>query len=157
MSASRSAKNKRKLARQRKRRQHGSARRRGPQRFPRAGGGFSDAPGGVRMSDVLEEFLEPFEHLAKGEEAYSRLLTLAVLAWNAALTPEGRQQEMVDECFRKAMGGVSEEMQAVGKELVAQLIARKRRDFAEYRRPILDFKLTDLGDSYHLTVVSLVE
>lgn len=106
------------------------------------------------MSDVLDRFVRPFDHLVDGEDDYRRLLTLGVLAWNAALQPEREQQEMVDDVLRKALREESEGVQAASKQLVGQLIERKRRYFAEYRRPILDFKLTDLGDHYHLAVIS---
>jgi len=113
-----------------------------------------DAPGGVKMSEVLGEFVKPYVDLVDGIESYRRLLTLAVLAWNAALAPEAKRREMVDEVLREGLGTASGEWLAAGKEIVDQLIERKQRHFAGYQRPILDFVVEDRGDHYYLMVTS---
>ncbi len=40
------------------------------------------------------------------------------------------------------------------REVLAEMIERKNTHFSEYRRVIIDFQLTDLGDEDHLTVIS---
>jgi len=109
------------------------------------------APGGVKMSDVLGEFVEPYVDFVEGIESYRRLLTLAVLAWNAALAAEAQREAMVDDVLRK---GVPEDLLADGREIVSQLVLRKQRSFAHFRRPILNFSLEDRGDQYYLMVAS---
>src|SRR4051812_46828121 len=47
--------------------------------------------GREKMSEVLEDFIEPYRDMADGENALRKLLTLALLAWNAALLPEDRR------------------------------------------------------------------
>lgn len=109
------------------------------------------------MSEVLERFIQPYGQYAEGEEAYRRLLTLGVLAWNAAMAPDAEeQQKMVDDCFDKAMCEEDPEVRAAGEEIVNQLIERKKTYFAKYRRPIFSFVLMDMGDGYHLTVMSAI-
>jgi len=112
------------------------------------------ALGGVKMSDVLGEFVDPYADFVEGIESYRRLLSLAVLAWNAALAPDVQRQAMVDQVLREGLRDASEEWLATGREIVDQLIVRKQRFFAGYRRPILDFSLEDRGDHYYLAVAS---
>jgi hypothetical protein len=147
-----------KLARKRKRKQEARRRRKRKQHgFPMERHDFGwDAPGGVKMSEVLEEFVEPFEqHIDLGNErAYRRLLTMGTLAWNAALAPEADGQEMVDDALRKSIPQDDPEALAMGRQIVDLLIERKKKYFAHFRRPIIDFVLTDVGGQYHLTVMS---
>lgn len=112
------------------------------------------APGGVKMSDVLGEFVKPYVDFVDGIESYRRLLTLAVLAWNAALAAEAQREAMVDQLLREGLRDAGEEWLATGREIVGQLILRKQRFFAGYRRPILNFSLEDRGDHCYLTVAS---
>lgn len=48
--------------------------------------------GEVKMSEVLLEFVEPYKQFAQTEEAYRKMLTLAVVAWNASFLPEVERQ-----------------------------------------------------------------
>ena len=57
-----------------------------------------DAPSGVKMSTVLEEFVEPLADEVEGLEEYRKLLCFGQLAWNAALRGEPERGEMVNEC-----------------------------------------------------------
>ena len=145
-----------KLARKRRRKQEARARRQG-KRSPFFGGGSSclfGPVGGVKMSDVLEAFVEPYSGFVNDVEAFRRLLTVGVLAWNAALMPEARGQRLVDDVIRKGEFGMEDE--ASCRQLVRELVHRKRTCFADYCRPILNFAVEDDGDSYHLTVLSAV-
>jgi hypothetical protein len=57
------------------------------------------APSGrVKMSEVLEDFVEPYMDLADTEEAFHKLLTLAIMAWNASFLSEeeGMVHNLVD-------------------------------------------------------------
>jgi hypothetical protein len=159
MSAPKQFAKRQKLARKRQRKHQRERRNQRKERFlsqPDFGGPSVDfdAPGGIKMSEILDEFVEPFMHLVDGEEALRKLLTLGVVAWNAALGPEARQQEMVDDVIRKGLRGESEETQAACREIVNQLVARKHKFFAAYRRPIINFVLEHRSDGYHLLVLS---
>jgi hypothetical protein len=115
-----------------------------------------DVPGGLKMSTVLEDFVEPFADEVEGLEEYRRLLGLGQLAWNAALRGEPERREMVEELLSAALPGASREVLSMGRSIVESLIARKERDFAGLQRPILAFDLQDTGDGWHLNVASLV-
>jgi hypothetical protein len=158
MSAPKSRARKQKLARKRRRKQEARQRRK-----KRGCGSREDyfpvgtlVSGGLKMSDVLQDFMKPFLDEAEGEDALRRLFTIGMVAWNAALSPEPQRQELLDDVLSEGSAGLSPEMQAVGRQFINQLIERKERYFDQYRRPILDFVLTDIGDGYHLSVVSAV-
>ena len=145
-----------KLARKRQRKQEARSRR---QRSRGYGSGEYldfDAPGGVRMSEVLGQFVGPLADEVRDIDAYRRLLTLGVLAWNVALTPEPRRQEMIDDMLGKGLTAESREARATCEEIVDWLIVRKQRYFAAYTRPILKFTVEDRGDHYYLMVMSAV-
>ncbi len=112
--------------------------------------------GQVKMSDVLKDFVEPFVHSAPTEEAYRRLLTLAVLAWNISFLPEDEQEGKIDDILADLLEG-DRQLKKELKEFILALIIRKKLFFADYTRQIIDFELVDQGENYHLSVVSTLE
>lgn len=125
-----------------------------------AGGPFIEPPDGIKMSKVLEAFVEPYVDLTKSLDELRSLFMIAILAWNIALLPEDQQQAAVEDLVRKAItaeGEETEESQEDLKGMLYELIARKEMLFAEYRRLILNFELVETRDQYHLTVLSSPE
>ena len=51
------------------------------------------------MSEVIMDFIEPYMESADTYEAQDRLISIAVLAWNASLLPEDRAQKVIDEAM----------------------------------------------------------
>jgi hypothetical protein len=109
-----------------------------------------EAQDGVKMSEVLEEFIAPYHLVAHTEDQYSKLLTMAVTAWNVALFPVQERKAHIEEVLE----AVPEQVRADGRAIINELIERKDRYFSEYRRMIMDYEVTDTGDSYHLVVLS---
>ena len=110
--------------------------------------------GRERMSDVLDEFIEPYSDAADTDEAYENLLRLGMLAWNAALLPADRRQAMIDETLEAGFSTASRSVQALAREVVETLVRRKLEHFAENQRAILSFKLSHTRDGLHLSVAS---
>jgi len=113
--------------------------------------------GKVKMSEVLTDFVEPYLEFTETVEDYRKLLTLAVMAWNASFLPEKEQQEMIDRVLDKGIPTGTEELKAGLKKIVNELIVRKKIYFSEYTRRIIDFEVTDMGRDYHLAVASTLE
>jgi hypothetical protein len=109
------------------------------------------------ISDVLVEFINPFIQYANTDEAYHKLLSIAILAWNASFYPENEQQNMIDECINAAAPSASTEVKKEAKDIVITLIERKQAYFPDYKRFIVDYRLTDMGSDYHLTVASTTD
>jgi hypothetical protein len=113
-----------------------------------------DPPGHEKMSEVLEDFIKPYESLGDSEEAMRKLLSLGMLAWNAAILPEDKGRALIAKTLGSALGGVSKEDWARGMEFVEILVRRKQEHFAANQRLILSFEFTFTGDDYHLSVMS---
>jgi hypothetical protein len=112
-------------------------------------------PAGLEnISDVLVEFINPFIQYANTDEAYHKLLSIAVLAWNTSFYPETEQQNIIDECIDLAAPSASTEVKKEAKDIINTLIKRKQTYFADYKRLIVDYQLIDMGKDYHLTVAS---
>lgn len=110
--------------------------------------------GEVKMSEVLEDFVEPYRESRETKESMQRLLTLGTIAWNLALSPESERQKMIDRVFNDDLLGGDKKLKAEIQELIEELIARKNRYFSENRRMIVDFELKELGSNYHISVAS---
>ncbi len=127
------------------------------ERAPAIPGGsrIVSAPAGQeKMSEVLEAFVAPYREATDTEDAFRNLLNLGMLAWNAALLPEDKRRGMLDEVLAAGFPRASGEDRARARELVEDLIRRKERHFADNRRAIVSFNLTNLGHEYRLFVAS---
>ena len=108
----------------------------------------------AKMSDVLADFVAPYVVAAHSEDAYHKLLTLAVLAWNAALLTEDQQQQMIDDVLIQGLGAAPESLKMELREFVGALIVRKKALFPDNQRAIIEFEIQNSGKGYHLSVVS---
>ncbi len=118
---------------------------------------FSGPMGGIKMSTVLEEFVEPLTDQVEGHKAYARAISMGIVAWNAALEPESRRAAFVSSAIDAALENPNDEDRLRCREVIEHLIARKLRCFAQYRRPILGYHLDELEDGgLFLSVISAV-
>ena len=106
--------------------------------------------GGIKMSKVMEKFVEPYYEVVKNEEEYRRLLTVAIIAWNATLMAENERAPML----RRLLVTMSQESRADAMEIIKELMVRKEKYFPEYRRSFIDYELTVSPGSWQLSVVS---
>ena len=106
--------------------------------------------GGIKMSKVMEKFVEPYYEVVKNEEEYRRLLTVAIIAWNATLMAENERAPTL----RRLLVTLSEELRADAMEFIKELMVRKEKYFPEYRRGFIDYELTVSPGGWQLSVVS---
>ena len=107
-----------------------------------------------KMSEVLLDFIEPYREYVDTKAACQRLIGMAVMAWNTSLVPESEQPEMIDKFVNEVVPDDDEELKKQAKQILEELIARKKRYFCENRRIIMDFTLIQKGEKYHLSVIS---
>ncbi len=110
--------------------------------------------GAEKMSEVLREFIEPYMSSVKNIENHRNLLDLAIAAWNTSLLPEAGQQDMINNFLKVSLIKSDPQMQQDIKELLHEMIARKKKDFFNNKRFITDFQLKLMGKQYHLSVAS---
>lgn len=111
---------------------------------------FIESPDGVKMSEVLEAFIEPYAESIITEESMNNFVAIAAMAWNISLLPKSKRKAAINALLNSQPPAA----RADAKSILAELLRRKRKYFAEYRRAIVEFKVTDLGDSFHLSVAS---
>lgn len=113
---------------------------------------FIDTPAGVaKMSDRLDDLIEPYVEAADTDEAYTNLVTIGVIAWNTAVLP----RDQLDESL--AMLGAAfpdKEDNDVLKSMLLELMKRKLELFPDDHRLIMDFTLTQENDGWHLQVAA---
>src|SRR5260370_29717067 len=109
-----------------------------------------DPPGAAKMSEVLLEFVEPYMESAVTEDALRKLLTMAIVAWNAALIPPAEREAII----RKTEDSLLPGMRADFRAILAPLILRKQQYFSDNRRSIIDFTLTMERAGPYLQVMS---
>jgi len=110
--------------------------------------------GAEKMSEVLRRFVEPYAGAADTKEAYGKLLTLALTAWNAALMPEAERPAMLEQVLDRGLTSAPVSLRKELRAFVDELIARKLKHFADNRRMIIDFTIEETPTSFHLAVVS---
>jgi len=110
--------------------------------------------GQVKMSEVLENFIEPYLEEIDGYVQKQKFIELAVVAWNLAILPEAARQAMREQ-FQSSLGrnGLPEDQEFLDS-LLDELMERKLQYFPNNRRLIMDFQFEDAGDQYHLSVAS---
>lgn len=108
---------------------------------------------GVKMSEVLKKFVEPYRDIANTEGAFRNLMATAMIAWNATLFSVEKRTEYLENIFESFPEGVRED----ARFIISDLIARKERYFSEYKRMILDYEVTDTGKDFQLMVISSMD
>lgn len=108
----------------------------------------------VKMSEVLEYFVEPYLEDTDSFEHQDMLFNLAVIAWNMAIMPDEQRQPKIDELITQVMKIDDPLVEQETRELISDLMDRKLEHFPDVHRYIVDFQLEDAGDQYHLSVAS---
>jgi hypothetical protein len=108
-----------------------------------------------KMSEILIEYIEPFLEDTDTYQERSNLLEIAVMSWNMALVSEEKPQELLKELFSKHPSDPEDiEAEKELQRLMKKLIKRKLKFFAEEKRFITDFKLTENSGCFHISVAS---
>ena len=141
-----------KRKRRKRGKRHAAARlkRRVRQQFPNKKVTVDETYDGVKMSEVLKEFVAPFRNLAETEEAFLKLMATAVTAWNIALFPAKER----DAHMHEVLEAFPQDIRADARMIIGELMEWKEEHFSQYKRMIIDYEVTDTGKDYHLIVVS---
>ena len=110
-----------------------------------------------KISDALREFIEPYFYNVQTDAGFIKLLNLATIAWNLSFFSKRVARQEIEHMLQFNLlvpAHTDEEIKEDLKNLLGQLIARKKRHFSSYKRLILDFELKNQDNDFHLFVVS---
>ena len=110
----------------------------------------------VKMSEVLEEFVDPYLNSHQTGEEQKKMFSVAVFAWNLAMEPDESRRSTIQKMLAGVMANGTEQDCADMTRLLEELIARKHQYFDEVNRLIVDFQMKGNGDRFHLSVASRV-
>src|SRR4051794_28130926 len=111
-------------SRKKKKKRDKKKRPRPPKRMPRPPGlpenvKIVTTPAGQRMmSEVLLEFLEPYSQYWGEEEQFKKLLTVALIAWNASLLSGGEREGFIRDMVAAVPPEARESMRAIIAEMM---------------------------------------
>jgi hypothetical protein len=119
-------------------------------------GMVTDPKGEVKMSEVLETFVEPYLDSAQNHRQREKLFGIAMVAWNLALMPQSDRPSLIDKMVEAGIKSNDLLAQQGTREIINEMIIRKQKFFASNKRCIIDFQLQDVGKQFHLSVASTV-
>ncbi len=108
-----------------------------------------------KMSEVLLAFVEPYQEYATTRDAFERLIAIGALAWNAALASPEDRRSLLDKTSKLIQESAGEEDAKVYGALVSDLIKRKERYFANNKRLIATYQVTEGKGKLHVAVASM--
>ena len=109
-----------------------------------------NAPGQVKMSEVLMDLLEPELERCADLPALEKVFNLGVLAWNACLMEESARALMLHDFAR----GLPSDLREGFFEFVDLITLRKQELYPHLNRPIVGISLSMHGDKPRLDVMS---
>ena len=107
--------------------------------------------GEISLSDAITQIIEPYTDDAPDFRSMQNLVTYACAAWNISISSDD-EENSVNALF--AMLPIKKKDREETLALLHVLIERKRKLFPDVTRKIVDFKVTDRGDDFHIAVAS---
>ena len=107
--------------------------------------------GEISVSDAISEIIKPYRDAAQDYQSFHKLVTVACAAWNATILPAKKRESMLAD-MRKQMPDQQsrEDFTAIIKELMK----RKNRLYPKVNRIIVEFKVTNRKNDFHIAVAS---
>ena len=110
--------------------------------------------GEISISDAISKIIAPYRDMAQNYESFHKLVTLACAAWNATILPAAERESMLAD-MRQLMPDQQsrEDFTAIVKELMK----RKNRLYPKVNRMIVQFKVTERRNDFHIAIASTME
>jgi hypothetical protein len=109
--------------------------------------------GEIKMSEVLEDFVEPYLEFARNHQQRKQMFGMAMTAWNLSFLPEAERESMFEKAIEQAVAETDLLPQDFSV-IVGSMITRKLDYFAGNRRLIISVELKDMRDEFQLLVAS---
>ncbi len=111
--------------------------------------------GEISMSDAISQLIEPYKDDAPDYNSFNNLVTFACIAWNTSVLPETQRNEALGKMVDVIPGRMEDRFDTLA--LVTELMERKRKLFPNVTRMIMEYKVTDQGNSFHIAVASTLD
>ena len=112
--------------------------------------------GEAKMSGMITELIAPYHAMAINYASYHNLVATACIAWNTANLPEDQWLVNISEALN-GLPNLTNELHLEMTRLVLELVKRKVTLFPDNRRIIVNFKINETKDNYHLGIASIVK
>ncbi len=107
--------------------------------------------GAEKMSEVILDFLAPYLEQTTSAADFEKVVTVGIIAWNAAVASGKAREKLIEGVLEASVPSARPATRAILEEL----IERKEALFADNKRMIVDFELTETPSGRgHLSVVS---
>jgi hypothetical protein len=108
-------------------------------------------PTAEKMSRVILDFLGPYLEQTHSDADIEKLVTVGIVAWNTANVAGKEREKLLEATLEKFPADARQSARA----LIEELVRRKEALFADNKRMILDYELTETPSGRgHLSVVS---
>jgi len=107
------------------------------------------------MSDAISQLIKPYRDDAPDYNSFNNLVTIACIAWNTSNLPEKTRDEAINKMLAVIPGRTEDRLEMLG--LITDLMDRKRKLFPNVSRIIMEHKVTDRGNNFHIAVASTME
>ena len=111
--------------------------------------------GEISMSDAILQLIKPYRDDAPDYNSFNNLVTIACIAWNTSNLPEKTRDEAINKMLAVIPGRTEDRLEMLG--LITELMDRKRKLFPNVLRIIMEHKVTDQGNNFHIAVASTME
>ena len=111
--------------------------------------------GEISMSDAISQLIEPYKDDAPDYNSFNNLVTFACIAWNTSVLPENQRNEALGKMLDVIPGRMEDRLDTLA--LLAELMERKRNLFPNVTRMIMEYKVTDQGNNFHIAVASTLD
>jgi hypothetical protein len=114
---------------------------------------IANPEGEAKMSGLIAELIAPYLDDAKTLDAYKNLVATACIAWNTALLPEAEWSPAINKLVSE-LGAVPDEFRQDMLSIIMEMIKRKLELFPDNHRQVVNFKVTETKQNYHLAIAS---
>ncbi len=108
------------------------------------------SPDGIKMSEVMQSFIQPYLGGDITKDTLTKVMSVAVVAWNAAMVPEQERKELFAGLAKAFPAHMVEE----GLDVMEHMMDRKRQLFSDCTRFVYSYEIVEKKNSYQLLVTS---
>jgi hypothetical protein len=110
--------------------------------------------GEISISDAISKIIAPYRDTAQNYSSFYKLVMIACTAWNAAILTVEKREKMLSD-MRKSMP--DQQSREDFTEIVKELMKRKNRLYPNVNRMIVEFKVTERKNDFHIAIASTME